>query len=44
MIKGILEKNKGKRIVVITGLAHKYFMVEELQKMDDLGIDWNSLQ
>lgn len=43
MIKGILEKNKGKRIVVITGLAHKYFMIEQLQKMDDLGIHWNSL-
>jgi len=43
MIKGILEKNKGKRIVVITGLAHKYFMVDQLQKIEGLGIHWNSV-
>jgi hypothetical protein len=42
-IKEVIKKNKGNRIVVITGLNHKYFLVDQLQKIDGLGIQWSSL-
>ena len=42
-IKGILKAHGNKRIFVIVGNAHKYYLVNHLKKEDELEITWDSL-
>ena len=42
-IKGILKEHGNKRIIVMAGNAHKYYLVNHLKKEDELDIQWKSL-
>lgn len=42
-IKETMKKHRNKRIIVIVGNAHKYFLVNHLKKEEELDIQWNSI-
>lgn len=46
MVKRILEvarNQNGKKIIVLTGLAHKYYLVDKLNNQPEIHLNLNSL-
>jgi hypothetical protein len=47
MVQNILDiafTHKGKRIIVLTGLSHKYFLIDELNKQTMMNLKLLSLK
>ncbi len=43
-IKKVIEENKGKRVIVLTGADHKYFFDKELEKLTEVDVvDFSSI-